>query len=112
TAGSNGSGSGTVQYAVSVNTAGGSRSGTLSIAGQTFTLTQSGAGCEYSISPTTQSFTSASGTGTVSVPAPPGCGLSAEINDGWATITAGSNGRGSGTVPSAVAVNPAGGSRS
>src|SRR6266571_4108691 len=70
------------------------------------------AGCEYSISPTTQSFTSAAGTGTVSVTAPPGCSWSAESNAGWVTITAGSNGSGSGTVQYAVSVNTAGGSRS
>src|SRR5881396_1033391 len=80
TAGSSGSGSGTVQYAVSANTAGDSRSGTLSIAGQTFAVTQSGVGCDYTISPTTESFMSAAGTGAVSVTSGAGCSWSAQSN--------------------------------
>jgi Zn-dependent metalloprotease len=44
TAGSSGTGSGTVSYSVAANTATTSRTGTLTIAGQTFTVTQAGTG--------------------------------------------------------------------
>jgi hypothetical protein len=43
TAGASGTGSGTVSYSVAANTATTSRTGTLTIAGQTFTVTQAGA---------------------------------------------------------------------
>ena len=43
TSGSGGNGAGTVVYAVAVNTGASSRTGTLTIAGQTFTVTQAGA---------------------------------------------------------------------
>ena len=42
TAGANGSGNGTVAYSVDANAAGASRTGTLTIAGRTFTVTQTG----------------------------------------------------------------------
>jgi len=44
TAGSDGSGNGTVSYSVAANTSTSPRTGTLTIAGQTFTVTQSGRG--------------------------------------------------------------------
>jgi Zn-dependent metalloprotease len=44
TGGASGSGSGTVSYSVAANTGTASRSGTLTIAGQTFTVTQAGTG--------------------------------------------------------------------
>ena len=50
------------------------------------------AGCSYSISPATQSFTSVAGTGTVSVASPAGCSWSAESNADWIAVTAGSSG--------------------
>src|SRR6185295_88012 len=44
TSGSSGSGNGTVNYSVAANTGTGSRNGTMTIAGQTFTVTQAGTG--------------------------------------------------------------------
>lgn len=44
TSGTSGSGTGTVAYSVAANTGASSRTGTLTIAGQTFTVTQSGSG--------------------------------------------------------------------
>lgn len=44
TAGSSGSGNGTVSYSVASNTGSSSRTGTMTIAGQTFTVTQAGTG--------------------------------------------------------------------
>jgi len=46
TAGSSGSGNGTVLYAVAPNTECGSRTGYMTIAGRTFTVTEQGASCE------------------------------------------------------------------
>ena len=55
TSGSSGSGNGTVHYTVAANTSTNEQVGTMTIAGQTFTVTESGTtsssggGCTYSI---------------------------------------------------------------
>lgn len=54
TSGASGAGNGTVGYGVSANTSTGARSGTVTIAGQTFTVNQAGAACAtISLSPPT-----------------------------------------------------------
>jgi uncharacterized repeat protein (TIGR01451 family) len=62
-------------------------------------------GCTYSISPTSQSFSSGGGTDSVSVTTQTGCNWTAVSNAGWITITPGSSGSGNGTVNYAVAAN-------
>ncbi len=59
-----GSGSGTVNYATSANT-GAARTGTLTIGGNTVTVTQAALVCSYTLSPASGSFTAAAGSGTV-----------------------------------------------
>ena len=54
--------------------------------------------CTYSISPTSQSFSSAGGTGRVTVTAPGGCSWTATENLDWVSITSGASGTGTGTV--------------
>ena len=103
TAGASGIGNGSVSYSFDQNT-GPARSGTMTIAGQTFTLNQS-SGCSYSISPSSQSFASSGGTGSVSVTAGTGCGWGATSNAAWITITSGATGSGNGTVGFTVASN-------
>ncbi len=50
--GASGTGNGTVRYSVTANSSGTSRVGTITIAGQTFTVTQAGVPpCSYSLSP-------------------------------------------------------------
>ena len=85
-------GSGTVNYSVMANT-GPARSGTLTIAGNTFTVTQA-LGCTYSISPSSTSVGSGGGGGTVSVTAGAGCTWTAVSNASWITVTGGSSGNG------------------
>jgi len=51
-----GSGNGTVGYTVAPNSSSLTRSGTLNIAGQTFTVTQTGVACTYAISPASATF--------------------------------------------------------
>src|SRR5207244_18155 len=48
--------------------------------------------CTYSISPTSASFDSSGGSGSVSVITDATCGWTATANDAWITITAGSSG--------------------
>jgi C1A family cysteine protease len=115
TSGTSGTGNGTVNYIVLANNTGGTRTGTLIIAGQTFTLTQqSGGGCTYSISPTSNTVTGAGGTGSVAVTAGAGCAWSASTNPGswdWVGITSGTSGTGNGTVNYIVLANNTGGTR-
>lgn len=106
--GSPGSGNGTLNYSVSANTGGTSRSGSMTVAGQAFTVTQSGVGCTYSISPTSVSPTAAGSTGSVTVTAPAGCSWSAASNDLWISITGGASGSGNGTMNYSVSSNPDG----
>jgi hypothetical protein len=89
--------SSTVQpYTVAANS-GGPRSGSISIAGQNITVTQSGV-CSYSISPGSAFFAVNGGTMSINVTAPSGCPWTAVSNAGWITVTAGSSGSGQGWV--------------
>ena len=110
--GSSGSGNGTVYYTVAANTSTSSRSATLTIAGQSFTVSQSGVSCTYSIYPTSASFGAGGGSGSVNVTAPSGCGWTVSNVPSWITITWGSSGSGNGTVYYTVAANTSTSSRS
>jgi hypothetical protein len=105
TSGASGSGNGTVAYSVDANTSASARTATMTIAGRTFTVTQSGAAaCTYSIAPTQKTFAAAGGTGTVGVTAGTGCNWTAVSNASWITITGGASGSGNGTVSYSVAL--------
>jgi hypothetical protein len=103
TSGASGNGSGPVQLTVSANT-GPSRSGTVTAAGQTFTVNQ-GSGCSFALSASNQSVPAAGGNGTVRVTAPDGCGWTAESRDSWLSITGGASGTGSDNVAFAASAN-------
>jgi hypothetical protein len=105
TGGASGNGNGTVTYNVQANT-GPARSGTLTIAGQTFTVTQAN-GCTFSVAPTGSNFTSAGGSGSFGINASnPGCQWTAAANNSWISIVSGSSGTGSGSISFAVQTNP------
>jgi hypothetical protein len=108
TSASTGSGNGVVTYSVRGNATTSPRQGTMTVGGQTFTVTQAGqssGNCSYSISPTSKSFSSAGGTGTINVTTSAGCGWVAASNVSWITVTSGATGTGSGTVSYSVAPN-------
>ena len=111
--GSSGSWNGTVSYSVSTNTSSSQRTGYMTIAGNTFTVTQEGqVTCTYSISPSNRSHGSGSETGTISVtPNSSICSWQAYSNDSWITITSGSSGSGNGTVYYSVSANSSSSSR-
>jgi hypothetical protein len=102
TGGATGTGNGTVSISVAANT-GSAREGTLTIAGQTYTISQSGVPCTYTLSPTSNEVGASSGTGTFSVTAPGGCQWSAVSNTGF--ITTSSSGSGNGTVSYSFTAN-------
>jgi hypothetical protein len=96
--------SGAVFYSVAVNS-GQARTGTLTIGGQTFTVTQD-SGCTYSINPTARNFDSSGGNGSVNVTSSAGCAWTAQNNSpSFITITSGASGAGNGTVGFSVAAN-------
>jgi len=112
TAGASVTGSGTVTYTVAANTSVNSRTGTLTIGGQTFTVTQSGVTGSVTLSPTSYAAP-ASGVGGSSITVTANSAdfaWTATSNVPWLTITGGAVGTGNGRVTFAVAAN-AGGER-
>ena len=105
TSGASGMGSGTVNFTVAANTSPTQRTGTIAIGGTTFTVTQDGLSCGYSINPISQSVTAASNTGSINVSSPAGCAWTAASNAVWLSITFGANGSGNAVVNYSVAAN-------
>ncbi len=115
TAGASGTGPGAVTYSVAANSSSAKRTGTLTIAGKTHTVTQSGGGdggCSSAITPTSRTFEHLGGSGTVTVSTPDGCAWTATShNNDWITVTVGASGTGSGTTTYTVAANASGAKR-
>lgn len=125
-AGSSGTGNGTVNYTVSPNNTGTARTGTLTIAGQTFTVIQAGTssfdvcllfptlpqcgttpGCSYTLSSSTTQFLYSGGSGSITVTPSSGCtgvwSLSASAD--WITFSQ-TEAQGAQTVSFSIAQNP------
>jgi hypothetical protein len=99
-----GDGNGTVTIAVAANTVN-ARSGTATIAGQTFTVNQA-TGCTFSLAPNGQAFGSDPNIGMVTLTTQAGCVWTATSSDpDWLSITSGASGTGNGLVTFAVAAN-------
>jgi len=106
-----GSGNATIDFEVRENFTASARTGTVTVAGITFIIVQDGGlggDCDYSVSPSFQSFPASGGTGVVQVFAAERCAWQATPNAGWVTITSGSVGVGNGTVSFSVGVNGSG----
>jgi WD40 repeat protein len=101
-------GGGGVTYSVAPS--GTSRTGTLTVAGQTVTVVQDIDACRYTLSPTTRSIGSAGGVGNFSVTTTSDCPWTAKSNASWVTISGGS-GPGNGNVEYSVIQNQSGLSR-
>src|SRR4029453_16305294 len=80
------------------------RVGTLTIAGQTFTVNQ-GTACTFAIAPEQQSMNASGGSTPVAVTAANACAWTAASNAPWITVTSGASGTGGGMVQLAVAAN-------
>lgn len=104
-----GSGNGSVQFTVAANSSTASRTATLVVAGQSFTITQAGVPapvCTYVLNGTGRTFDAAGGLGGVDMRAPAGCAWTAQSDAPWLTITGGAAGNGDGTISFGVAANP------
>jgi hypothetical protein len=103
----------TVSFSVSGNASSTGRSGTLTIAGQTFTVSQSGATppCTFVINPVSRSVAATGESTSVTVTGGSGCGWTATSPVSWIVVTSGATGTGNGTVTLAVNANSATASR-
>ena len=106
TAGSSGTGNGTVTYSVDANPDSLPRTGTLTIGGNTFTVNQDAAACTYGLSPSSANYTAAGGPGSGTITAPGGCDWTANSDVAWVTFPNGNTGSGNGTLDYDVAPNP------
>lgn len=104
--GSSGTGNGTVGFTVAANPNSKQRTGTITIAGKTFSVSQDGTNCSYSIAPTSQNLTPAASTKSVNVTTSAGCAWTATSNDpSFLSINSGASGTGNGTVTYTIAAN-------
>jgi len=96
---SSGTGPATVILVAAPNS-GAPLSATVSIAGGSLTITQTGqsSACTYSISPGGQTFAAAGGSGTINITAGPACPWTAASTATWVTITGVAAGSGNGSV--------------
>jgi YVTN family beta-propeller protein len=105
--GASGSGGGVVTYNVSPNANAAPISGSLTIAGQTFTVSETGVSCSYTFSSTGTSIAAIGGAGTVNITAPSGCAWTLTSDASWITLTSGISGSGSAAVSFTIAANTA-----
>jgi hypothetical protein len=83
---------------------GGPRSGTVTIAGQTLTVSQE-SGCTFTVSPETIGAPAAGGPGHIAVTGAPSCAWTASSAAGWITIASAPGGNGSGGIDLTIAAN-------
>ncbi|MCX6622477.1 MAG: BACON domain-containing protein [Acidobacteria bacterium] len=116
TGGASGAGNGTVAYSVAVNP-GAARAGTITVAGQTFTVTQAAAQspgvCTFTLSLTSVPVPAVSSGTTLDMRASAStCSWSAVSNASWIVITSASTGTGNGAIAFSVGANPTTNARS
>ena len=100
---SSGTGNGTVSYTFDANPAGTARSGTITVGGQTFTVSQPAGTCTYALSAASTNVAASAGSGSVGLTAGVGCTWTAVSSTNWLHTT--SSGTGNGTVSYTVDTN-------
>jgi PKD repeat protein len=101
TGGWSGTGAGQVTFAAAANP-GLSRTGTLTIAGQTFTAYQAGSDCTFTLSPASASYPASGGSGSFTITTAAACPWTATTAATWVHLTGDTAGFGNGTVAYAV----------
>jgi len=101
-----GTGPATITYTVAANN-GADRTGTITVAGLTFTVNQPGLNCTFSVSPTNIYTNRADQNGTIAVTTQPGCFWSASRSDFWMEME-NTAGNGSGTISYRLYANNSG----
>src|SRR5260221_239 len=100
---STGNGNGTVNFTFDANTSINTRSGTISVGGQSFTVNQVGISCIYALNSTSFNHGSGAESGSFGVTSPTGCSWAATTASTW--IHTSSSGSGNGTVNYAIDAN-------
>jgi hypothetical protein len=100
-----GSGTGSAVFLVDENPTTSSRTGTLTVAGQTITVTQGVGSCSYTVTPPSFAIGSASATRTITIITGLACSWTATSATSWITITGGASGTGQSFVSFSVAAN-------
>lgn len=99
------SGTGSVSFTVA-STTGASRAGTLTVAGQTITISQNfGSGCAYTLTPTTRNFPANGGSGSFSVAAASECEWTPVVSDSFIKVLFASGTQGNGSINFTAAAN-------
>ncbi len=113
TSSASGTGSDSVTFEVRENFTGSPRIGTMSIAGQAFTVLQDAGlqDCTYVLAPMNSAYLSGGGTGAFNVFSEVQCAWIATSNVSWITITSSNMGIGNATLSYVVAANATGLSR-
>lgn len=101
---SSGTGNANLTWTAAFNSTTNARTGTITIAGQTFTVTQEGSVCHYNFAISGASVPSGGGNGSVNMLADGGCSWSVTSDSSWLSST--SSGVGNGTVSYSTAPNP------
>ncbi|MCP4697561.1 MAG: DUF1566 domain-containing protein [Gammaproteobacteria bacterium] len=101
-----GIGDGMIAYTTDANLSKSIRTGILRIAGQTFTVTQEGIDCSYTITPSSRSHTANAGNDAASVSAPAACSWTAFSNTAWISLASDAENAGNSVVSYNVAANP------
>ncbi len=101
-----GTGDGKVDFTVLGNTNTTALSGSMTIAGQTFTVNQEAGGCAFRLAPKAGKFTAAAGHGTIKVtPSLSDCDWTAVSHNSFITITGVASGTGEGAVAYTIPAN-------
>ncbi len=109
--GASGSGSGPIQLTVAQNSNGVARTGTVTIAGTVFSVTQAAAQCIYTVSPSPFTVVSGGYLSTFAITAPSGCDWTALSGSSWISAS-NAGGSGNGTTDVFAQTNTTGVARS
>jgi hypothetical protein len=103
--GANGNGTGTVGLTIAANTALISRTGTVNIGGQVFTVTQAAASCTYTVTPTSLSVPALGLTSALTVGTAAGCSWAPSGVPSWISMSTATR-TGSGQLAYTISANP------
>jgi Putative binding domain, N-terminal/Viral BACON domain len=103
--GANGNGNGTVTLTIAANTALTSRTGTVNLGGQVFTVTQAAATCTYTVTPTTLSVPAFGLTSALTVGTGASCSWAPSGVPSWITMSTATR-TGSGQLAYTISANP------
>jgi len=107
---SSGTGNGSFNFSVNANNGSNSRTGNITVADQSVTISQAGS-CTYAVSGTGASPDAEGGSGTVSVSAGSACAWSASTSDSWLSLSGTTSGTGNGSFNFGVSTNNGSNSR-